>query len=125
MPLCSCSILCERQQKIQNKAARLVLRKELLKCSHLLPVRKKRVDVKIACLVFKTLNSLSPSYIQDRIEICKPTKALLSSASISLKIICIPPNLLAEGSYSMLLESGIIDPMTREVVRHSNLLQNV
>ena len=52
---------------------------------------KKRVDFKIACLVFKSLNNLSPSYIQDLIEIYKPTRALRSSASISLKT-PIPPN---------------------------------
>ena len=53
-------------QKIQNKAARLVLRKdrkhdskELLRLLHWLPVQK-RIDFKIACLVFKSLNNLSP-----------------------------------------------------------------
>ena len=68
------SYLLERLQKIQNKAARLVLRegrkhdsKELLRLLHWLPVQK-RVDFKIACLVFKSLNNLSPSYIQDLIE---------------------------------------------------------
>ena len=59
--------LLERLQKIQNKAARLVLRKgrkhdskELLRLLHWLPVQK-RVDFKIACLVFKSLNILSIS----------------------------------------------------------------
>ena len=82
------SYLLERLQKIQNKAARLVLSKhdskELLRLLHWLPVQK-RVDFKIACLVFKSLNNLSPSYIQDLIEIYQPTRALRSSASISLK----------------------------------------
>ena len=63
--------LLERLQKFQNKAARLVLRKdrkhdskELLRLLHWLPVQK-RVDFKIACLVFKSLNNLTSSYIQD------------------------------------------------------------
>ena len=84
-------------KKIQKKAARLVLRKdskhdskELLSLLHCLPVQK-RVDFKIACLVFKSLNNLSPSYTQVLIEIYKPTRALRSSASISLKT-PIPPN---------------------------------
>ena len=69
------SFLLERLQKIQNNAARLVLRigrkhdsKELLRLLHWLPVQK-RVDFKIACFVFKSLNNLSPSYIQDLIEV--------------------------------------------------------
>ena len=91
------SYLLERLQKIQNKAARLVLRKghkhdskELRKLLYRLPIQK-RVDFKTACLVFKSLNNLSPSYIQDLIEIYKPTRALRSSASISLKT-SITPN---------------------------------
>ena len=97
--------LLERLQKIQNKAARLVLRKdrkhdskELLRLLHWLPVQK-RVDFKIACLVFKSLNNLSPSYIQDLIEIYKPTRTLQSSASISLKA-PIPPNAFVGRAFS-------------------------
>ena len=97
--------LLERLQKIQNKAARLVLRKdrkhdskELLRLLHWLPVQK-RVDFKIACLVFKSLNNLSPSYIQDLIEIYKPTRTLRSSASISLKA-PIPPNAFVGRAFS-------------------------
>ena len=97
--------LLERLQKIQNKAARLVLRKdrkhdskELLRLLHWLPVQK-RIDFKIACLVFKSLNNLSPSYIQDLIEIYKPTRTVRSSASISLKT-PIPPNAFVGRAFS-------------------------
>ena len=97
--------LLERLQNIQNNAARLVLRKdrkhdskELLRLLHWLPVQK-RVDFKIACLVFKSLNNLSPSYIQDLIEIYKPTRTLRSSASISLKA-PIPPNAFVSRAFS-------------------------
>ena len=97
--------LLERLQKIQNKAARLVLRKDrkhdfkkLLRLLHWLLVQK-RVDFKIACLVFKPLNNLSPSYIQDVIEIYKPTRALRSSASISLQK-PIPPNAFVGKAFS-------------------------
>ena len=98
--------LLERLQKIQNKAARLVLRKgrkhdskELLRLLHWLPVQK-RVDFKIVCLVFKSLNNLSTSYIQDLIEIYKPTRALRSSASISLKKKPVPPNSFVGRAFS-------------------------
>ena len=77
--------LLERLHKIQNKAARLVLRKdrkhdskELLRLLHWLPVQK-RVVFKIACLVFKSLNNLSPSYIQDLIEIYKGLPAWIAN----------------------------------------------
>ena len=97
--------LLERLKKIQNKAARLVLRKdrkhdskELLRLLHWLPVQK-RIDFKIACLVFKSLKNLSPSYIQDLIEIYKPTSTLRSSASISLKT-PIPPNAFVGRAFS-------------------------
>ena len=60
---------------------------------------KKRIDFKIACLVFKSLNNLSPSYIQDLIEIYKPTRTLRSSASISLKT-PIPPNAFVGRAFS-------------------------
>ena len=106
MPLILCNSL-ERLQKIQNKAARLVLRKarkhdskELLRLLHWLPVQK-RIDFKIDCLVFKSLNNLSPSYIQDLIEIIlyKPTRTLRSSESISLKT-PIPPNAFVGRAFS-------------------------
>ena len=54
---------------------------------------------KIACLVFKSLNNLSPSYIQDLIEIYKPTRTLQSFASISLKT-PIPPNSFVGRAFS-------------------------
>ena len=82
---------------------------------------KKRVDFKIACPVFKSLNNLSPSYIQDLIEIYKPTRALRSSASISLKT-PIPPNAFVGRAFSF---NATIYPMGQEVVHHWNLLRNV
>ena len=98
--------LLERLQKIQNKAARLVLMKgrihdckELLRLLHWLPVQK-RVGFKNSCLVFKSLNNLSPSYIQDLIEIYKPTRALRSSASTSLKT-PIRPNSFVGTAFSL------------------------
>ena len=123
-------LLKRLQKKIQNKAARLVLRKgrkydskELLKLLHWLPVQK-RVDFKIACPVFKSLNNLLPSYIQDLIELYKPTRALRSSASISLKT-SIPHNSFVGRAFSFnALKSGIIYPMRREVVHHFNLIKN-
>jgi len=59
-------------QKIQNKAARLVMIrkdrdvefKEILKQLHCLPV-EKQVDLKIARYTYKCLHKVTPSYLQD------------------------------------------------------------
>jgi hypothetical protein len=55
-------------QRIQNAAARVVMKKpkdhsarELLKTLHWLPV-KHRIDFKVACLVFKCIAGVAPSY---------------------------------------------------------------
>ena len=56
-------------QRIQNAAARVVMKKpkehsarELLKTLHWLPV-KYRIDFKVACLVFKCITGVAPSYL--------------------------------------------------------------
>ena len=61
-------------QKIQNFAARIVLRKskydsasECLKSLHWLPVRQ-RIEYKIIMLTFKALNDLTPNYVKDLIK---------------------------------------------------------
>ena len=45
---------------------------------------KKREDSTIAYLVFKSLNNLSPKYIQDLLEVYKSTTALGSPAFESI-----------------------------------------
>ena len=68
-------------------------------CIGCLCKKKKRVDFKIACIIFKSLNNLPPSYIQDLLEIYKPTRAMRPSASISLKT-SIPPNSFVGRAFS-------------------------
>ena len=79
-------------QKLQNRAARLVLGKsyhddpnEMLITLHWLPV-KARIDFKIALLCFKSLNSFAPSYISDLVIPYQPIRSLRSQASGSLVV---------------------------------------
>ena len=78
--------LKERLQKIQNKAARLITRKGgadskiILKELYWLPI-EPRIDLKIACHVYKCLLGLAPSYLSELIEEYKPSRTLRSSNS--------------------------------------------
>ena len=81
----------EKLQKLQNFAAKVVLKKSyydhVTPCLidlHWLPV-KFRVDFKIAVLTFKCLNELAPQYLQDLIEIYNPPRALRSKSLKLLK----------------------------------------
>ena len=74
-------------QRIQNNAARLVLKKPkrhhlspLLKDLHWLPI-KARIDYKVALLCFKCLNNKAPAYIKDLIVPYTPARMLRSSSS--------------------------------------------
>ena len=66
--------LLNRIQRIQNYAARVVLR--LHKFSHITPALatlhwlpvKRRIDFKIALLVYKALNGQAPAYIADLLQ---------------------------------------------------------
>jgi hypothetical protein len=66
-------------QCIQNAAARLVSRNN--KYGHITPIRnlhwlniKNRITFKILLITFKALHGLAPIYINDIINIYKPTK---------------------------------------------------
>ena len=74
-----------RLQKVQNNAARLVLRKDrfntatpLLRELHWLPV-EKRIHYKICTIVFKILNDQCPTYLSDLVKKYQPTRELRSS----------------------------------------------
>ena len=71
--------------RIQAMAAKLVLRKrkydsvtEALIKLHWLPI-KYRVNFKIACLVYQSLNGLAPSYLQELISVREAKYASRSS----------------------------------------------
>ena len=74
--------LLNRIQRIQNDAARVVLRLHqfshitpALAALHWLPV-KRRIDFKIALLVYKALNGQAPAYITDLLQPYDPPRKL-------------------------------------------------
>ena len=77
-------------QKLQNYAARLVLRTSkfshstpMLQSLHWLPVQQ-RIDYKLSLLCFKSLNGLAPSYLADLLKLYTPLRQLRSSSDTSL-----------------------------------------
>ena len=96
----------EKLQKLQNFAAKVVLKKSyydhVTPCLidlHWLPV-KFRVDFKIAVLTFKCLNELAPQYLQDLIEIYNPPRALRSKSLKLLKTKTTKYKTLGDRSFS-------------------------
>ena len=78
--------LIQRLQKVQNKAARLVLKQgynvssmSLLRELHWLPI-EKRIDFKIATQAFKCMNDLAPLYLSELLTKYIPTRNLRSSS---------------------------------------------
>ena len=77
--------LLNRIQRIQNYAARVVLR--LHKFSHITPALatlhwlpvKRRIDFKVALLVYKALNGQTPAYITDLLQPYDPPRELRSA----------------------------------------------
>ena len=81
----------ESLQKLQNFAAKVVLKKSLydhvtpcLIELHWLPVQY-RIDFKIALLTFKCINGLAPSYLSSLVELYVPARNLRSSSKVLLK----------------------------------------
>ena len=79
-------------QRIQNHAARLVLKKA--KRDHVTPLFRKlhwlplqaRIDYKICVLCFKCINKTAPSYLSDLLEKYVPSRLLRSGSQNLLKI---------------------------------------
>ena len=79
-------------QRIQNHAARLVLKKT--KRDHVTPLFRKlhwlqlqaRIDYKICVLCFKCINKTAPSYLSDLLEQYVPSRLLRSGSQNLLKI---------------------------------------
>ena len=79
-----------RLQRVQNSAARLILKvprsehiTPLLKQLHWLPVHL-RIKYKIAMFCFKSINGLCPLYIKDLLKYYVPNRALRSCSADSL-----------------------------------------
>ena len=86
--------LLQRVQKLQNNAARLVLRVPKsdhitphLRSLHWLPI-EARIKYKVACLCFNAVNSSGPVYLSDLVTLYTPVRTLRSSSD-SLTL-CIP-----------------------------------
>ena len=81
--------LVGKLQRVQNCAARLVVRApprvHITPVQHLhwLPVRA-RISHKTACLCFNTIASSTPSYLSDLLHLCSPSPSLRSSADTRL-----------------------------------------
>ena len=78
--------LINRLQKVQNNAARLILKvlttyhiTPHLQTLHWLPVNA-RIQYKICCLSFSAINSSCPQYLADLLKIYAPSHQLRSSA---------------------------------------------
>ena len=77
--------LINKLQKVQNSAARLVMKvkktdhiKPILKSLHWLPI-KARIDYKIAILVHNFFSGIAPHYISTCLEVYHPNRNLRSS----------------------------------------------
>ena len=86
----SCSL--NRLQKVQNNAARLVLRKQksdhvtpLLEKLHWLPV-EARIHYKIATLAFRHFENSLPPYLSELLHTYQPSRTLRSSSKKLLKV---------------------------------------
>ena len=93
------SLLCgisnqqlQRFQKIQNHAARIVTRSS--KTSHITPILnslhwlriKERIDFKILCLTYQSVNHTSPLYLQDLVSPHCQTRSLRSNNQHLLQV---------------------------------------
>jgi len=85
--------LLQRLQSVQNAAARLVTRTG--RCEHITPVLRelhwlpvrRRIEFKIATLVFKALNGLAPPYLVDDCSLVSDDiRRLRSSASFTCAV---------------------------------------
>ena len=81
-----------RFQRIQNAAARLVLRlprrghvTPALSELHWLPV-KERITYKIGCLCYKISRNIAPSYVSDMVNVYTPGRVLRSSNYLSFDL---------------------------------------
>ena len=86
------SVSLNRLQKVQNHAARLILRKRktdhvspLLKELHWLPV-EARIKYKMCVLAFKHFQGTLPPYLSNKLQSYTPSRTLRSSAEKLLKV---------------------------------------
>ena len=79
-------------QRIQNSAARLILKKKksdhitpLLHSLHWLPV-SQRIQYKLLMLCYKSINSLAPLYLSDCLQLYTPSRTLRSTSDTAISV---------------------------------------
>ena len=97
-----------RLQRIQNSAARLILRKKktdhitpLLQSLHWLPV-SQRISFKLNLLAYKCLNKSAPSYLCNQLHLYTPSRSLRSSSdTLSFRIPRVKHTTIGSRSFSV------------------------
>ena len=84
--------MCQRLQKVQNYAARLVCQASykdhvspLLQSLHWLPVRA-RVTYKVLVLTYQAIHGLAPEYLQQLVTVYEPNRNLRSQHELRLVV---------------------------------------
>jgi hypothetical protein len=117
--------LLNRLQKLQNNAARLILRVRKrdhisphLQALHWLPI-ESRIKYKIACLSFGAFTHTGPAYMTDLIQTYTPTRSLRSSADTSTLL---PPRVSTKsfGERSFSYSAPLIWNSLPVTLRHSS-----
>ena len=82
----------QRLQRVQNTAARIVLRKKkfdhatpMLKTLHWLPV-ESRLDYKVLSLAFECFNQTAPEYLSELVPLHQPQRSLRSASQCRLQL---------------------------------------
>ena len=123
--------LLNKLQKVQNKAARFVLR--VSKTDHISLhlaslhwlLTDSRIQYKVSSLCYNCLNSTAPEHLTELLRIYKPTRQLHSSSDTS--ILCIPTvctHLLGQKVISFCCADSLEhSPLRNKVNQHHLILQ--
>ncbi|XP_071795570.1 uncharacterized protein [Asterias amurensis] len=121
------SVDCQRLQRLQNRAAKLIYQAKkydrvtpILHDLHWLTV-SNRINFKILTLVFKCLNTASaPSYLTDLIQLYKPNRYLRSSTDT--RLLAIPKTRTTTGEKSFHAAAPKLWNDLPHSIRHSSSL---
>ena len=100
--------LLTKLQSIQNAAARLITRTSItpvLRDLHWLPIRR-RIEFKIATLVYKCLNSLAPPYLADDCILVSTVPGQRHLRSADTRKLCVPLTNTNYGSRTLIAVCG-------------------
>ena len=85
--MCTPNSVIQPMQKVQNAAARLILRAPchqhctpLLQQLHWLPI-SERIKYKTACLCYNSITGSAPSYLSELLQLYSPSQSLRSSSA--------------------------------------------